>query len=113
MAPRHDNTFWNLVALQTLHQRWHAGESAGQIAEHLGCSRDAVCSKLKRPGLHRAHAPPTAHPVIVTPPKRPAPPPCQHKLPLRVIRRPPTHPPPAPSKTELRAMLAEAVRNTG
>jgi hypothetical protein len=46
MAPRHDNTFWNLIALQTLHQRWHAGESAGQIAEHLGCSRDAVCSKL-------------------------------------------------------------------
>jgi hypothetical protein len=63
---------------------------------HFGCSRDVVCSKLKRLGLHRAHAPLTAHPVIIAPPKRPDPP-CQHRPP-RVNRRPPTHPPPrAPS----------------
>jgi GcrA cell cycle regulator len=107
MAPRHDNTFWNLIALQTLHQRWHAGESAGQIAEHLGCSRDAVCSKLKRLGLHRAHAPPTAHPKIIAPPKR-----RLASLPLRLVRHPPTQPPPSPSKTELYTMLAQAVANT-
>jgi hypothetical protein len=89
----------------------HRAPAAGEIAEHLGCSRDAVQVKLIRLGLHRAHAPPTAHPLIVAPPKRPDPP-CQHKLPLRVIRRPPTHPPPSPSKTELYEVLHQVVLNT-
>ena len=49
---------------------WASGHSAAQIATRLGHSRNAVCAKLLRLGLKRAHKPPTAKPKIVSVPKR-------------------------------------------
>ena len=43
-----------------------SGQSAAQIARRLGHSRGAVCGKLRRLGLKRGHAPPTAKPKIVS-----------------------------------------------
>jgi GcrA cell cycle regulator len=112
MAGARHCDFWNADATESLKQLWAAGRSAGEIAVRLGCGRDTVTGKLKRLGLRRAHKPPTAHPMIVQPPKRPAP---VHELNRvtavfrRSVRPTPLH----FSKGELRAMLADAVRNTG
>ena len=67
--------FWTAANTKSLKRHWASGLSAGQIADRLGCSRNAVGGKLDRLGLHRGHKPPTAHPAIVAVPKRIDPPP--------------------------------------
>jgi len=57
----------NEVAL--LQKLWANGRSAGEIANKLGQTRNAVCAKLLRMGLKRGHKPPTASPKIVSVPK--------------------------------------------
>jgi GcrA cell cycle regulator len=98
---------WNAVTVRHLRELWTSGQSAGQIAQRLGCSRSAVAGKLQRLGLHRRHKPPTLKPVIVALPKRIYPPAVvvPHALPRHAERH-------RYSKTELRAMLAEALANT-
>jgi GcrA cell cycle regulator len=91
---------WTPAKTQQLTTLWAAGLSAGQIANRLLVSRSACCGKLHRLGLCRAHKPPTAKPVIVAVPKRPAAP-----------RRPPTRV--EYTKKQMYELLAEAVRNTG
>ena len=105
---------WTPARVKQTSALWASGLSAGQIAKRLDCSRSAVCAKLQRLGLHRGHKPPTAHPVIVTPPKRvavvalvPSPSPAPDPL-----HRPVPQPRRSYTKTELRAMLAEAAANT-
>jgi GcrA cell cycle regulator len=66
-----------------------------------------VAGKLQREGLRRRPKPPTANPVIVALPKRIYPPA------VVVPHAPPRHAEPHHyTKTELRAMLAEAAANT-
>lgn len=103
---------WNTVTVKRLRELWASGQSAGQIAQPLGCSRSAAAAKLQREGLHRGHKPPTAKPVIVSMPKRvhpvPGDPPARQRFVRRQLRDPVKN-----TKSELRAMLAEAVKNTG
>jgi GcrA cell cycle regulator len=102
---------WDAANVKRLTQLWSAGQSAGQIAAELRCSRSAAAAKLHRLGLHRDHKPPTAKPVIVQVPKRPGRPAHCARVPFG----------PAPfrkdrkelSKADLRAMFTQAVRNTG
>lgn len=61
---------WDSKDVALLTKLWAKGQSAGQIATRLGCSRNAVCAKLLRMGLKRGHKPPTAKPKIVSMPKR-------------------------------------------
>ncbi|MEO6780032.1 MAG: GcrA family cell cycle regulator [Bradyrhizobium sp.] len=51
---------WDLTKIELLEKLWTAGNSAGQIAIQLDCSRSAVCAKLQRLGLKRGRKPPTA-----------------------------------------------------
>jgi len=83
----------NAVTVRHFRELWTSGQSAGQIAQRLG--------------LHRRHKPPTLKPVIVALPKRIYPPAVvvPHALPRHAERH-------RYSKTELRAMLAEALANT-
>ena len=113
MRPALKLRFWTPSRIQRLEQLWSSGLSAGQIAKRLGCSRDAVAARLKRLNLRRSRKWPTAHPLIVAVPKRPDPPHELNRV-TAVVRRS-TPPPPLslPTKAELHAMLAEAVRNTG
>jgi GcrA cell cycle regulator len=97
-----------------LRKLWAAGQSAGQIARRLGCSRDAVCGRLIRLGLKRRHKPPTAKPKIRPLPKRrpellAA---CARPVAKKVSRKPVERQPKEFSKRWLYAMLAEAIRNT-
>jgi GcrA cell cycle regulator len=98
-----------------LKKLWAAGQSAGQIARRLRCSRDAVCGRLTRLGLKRGHKPPTAKPKIrLVPKQRPAflaacARPVAKKVSRKTVERQPTQ----FSKRQLYSMLAEAVRNTG
>src|SRR6476620_2869026 len=94
---------------------WAEGQSAGQIARRLGCSRNAVCGRLNRLGLKRGHKPPTAKPKILPVSKRrpallAA---CAHPEAKKVSRKTVRRQPKNFSKRELYAMLADAVRNTG
>ena len=107
---------WDAKEIAALEKLWANGESAGQIASKLGQSRNAVCAKLKRMGLKRGHKPPTASPRIVSAPKartmqsaactRPVDRVVSRKKPVVRQRNELT-------KSQLYAMLAQAVRNTG
>src|SRR5664279_2671500 len=57
---------WDVKEVALLKKLWAHGQSAGQIANRLGQSRDAVCAKLLRMGLRRGHKSPTAKPKIVS-----------------------------------------------
>jgi GcrA cell cycle regulator len=105
---------WNSKDLRLLEKLWAAGQSAAQIARHLGCTRNAVCGRLTRLGLKRGRKPPTAKPRIRRPAK-------QRPVLLAACARPATakvskvlerRRPKEFSKRQLYAMLAEAVRNT-
>ena len=107
---------WDAKEIAALEKLWANGESAGQIASKLGQSRNAVCAKLKRMGLKRGHKPPTASPRIVSVPKaktmqsaacaRPTDKVVSRKKQVAPRRNELT-------KSQLYAMLAQAVRNTG
>jgi GcrA cell cycle regulator len=107
---------WDAKEIAALEKLWANGESAGQIASKLGQSRNAVCAKLKRMGLKRGHKPPTASPRIVSVPKaKPAQSAaCTHSVDRVVSRKKPVvRPRNELTKSQLYAMLAQAVRNTG
>ena len=118
---------WDANDVALLKKLWSDGHSAGQIANRLGLSRNAVSAKLKRMGQKRGRKPPTASPKIVSVPKRTA-----------TLRQREWHRAAAPArwtgwcrrasrsaskraasqpteftKRQLYAMLADAVRNTG
>jgi GcrA cell cycle regulator len=71
----------------------------------MNTTRSTICAKLQRLGLKRGHKPPTAKPKIEP---STVPPDGQ-----RIVHGRPVLPRIDYTKTELRAMLAEAVRNTG
>lgn len=110
---------WDAKDVALLKKLWTRGQSAGQIANRLGQSRNAVCAKLLRMGLKRGHKPPTANPRIVSVSKRkPAPLAACARPPDRVVWRKPARKTAVRqqmefTKRQLYAMLAEAVRNTG
>ena len=105
---------WDTKDVTLLKRLWAEGQSAAQIARHLGCSRDAVCGRLTRLGLKRGHKPPTAKPKIrLAPKRRPASfatcaRPVEKKVSKTLGRQRSTE----FSKRQLYVMLAEAVRNT-
>jgi GcrA cell cycle regulator len=106
---------WNASDVALLTALWTKGHSAGQIADRLGHSRNAVCAKLLRMGLKRGHKPPTAKPKIRSVPKRrpallAA---CARPVAKMVSRETGVRQPKGFTKRQLYAMLAEAVRNTG
>ena len=118
---------WDEEDVTLLKRFWASGQSAAQIARRLGHSRGAVCGKLRRLGLKRGHAPPTAKPKIVSrsnkrlqqslvsvPKRRPAQLAACHRPVDRVVssRKPVATQPKEFTKGQLYAMLAEAVRNT-
>jgi GcrA cell cycle regulator len=105
---------WDAASVALLKKLWVCGHSAAQIASRLGLSRNAVCAKLLRVGLKRGHKPPTAKPKIVSVPKR------KPAL-LAACARPvhkvvSAHKPVVRqrefTKSQLNAMLAEAIANT-
>ena len=103
---------WDAEDVALLKKLWATGESAAQIARLLGYSRSAVCAKLLRLGLKRGHRPPTSKPKIVSVPKR------KPAL-LAACARPVDKVVSARkrvakdfTKSQLRAMLAEATANT-
>ena len=101
---------WNSDTEELLKKLWFYGQSAGQIADKLACSRSAVCGKLQRLGLTRARKPPTSKPVILSVRKcstRPSEKICQ---PVRRVRKKANRE--GPSQRELYEILALAVRNT-
>ena len=106
---------WDAEEVARLKKLWAIGESAAQIARLLGYSRNAVCAKLLRLGLKRGHRPPTSKPKIVSVPKRKpallaA---CAHPVDKVVSARPRVAAQPKEfTKSQLRAMLAEATANT-
>jgi len=106
---------WDAKDVARLKKFWASGHSAAQIAVRLGHSRNAVCAKLLRMGLKRGHKPPTAKPKIVWVPKRkPAPlAACAHPV-HKVVstRKPVVGQPKKLTKSQLKAMLAEAAANT-
>jgi GcrA cell cycle regulator len=106
---------WDAKEVAAIEKLWANGQSAGQIATKLGLSRNAVCAKLLRMGLKRGHKPPTASPKIVSAPKsrptRSAA--CTRSVDRVVSRKAVVRQQNEFTKSELFAMLAEAVRNTG
>ena len=106
---------WDAEDLALLKKLWAVGQSAAQIARRLGYSRDAVCAKLTRLGLKRGHKPPTAKPRIRPAPKRKpallaA---CARPVDRKVsTRNAGARPPQEFTKSQLKAILAEAVANT-
>jgi GcrA cell cycle regulator len=106
---------WDAEDVALLKKLWAIGESAAQIACLLGYSRNAVCAKLLRMGLKRGHRPPTAKPKIVSVPKRKpallmA---CDRPVDKVVSARKRVATQPKEfTKSQLRAMLAEATANT-
>lgn len=126
---------WDANDVALLKKLWSDGHSAGQIANRLGLSRNAVSAKLKRMGQKRGRKPPTASPRIVSVPKRaretlaqatrtqatrtPASmAACARPVDRVVSPRKPagkqrTSQPTEFTKHQLYAMLADAVRNTG
>ena len=106
---------WDAEDVALLKMLWAVGQSAAQIARHLGYSRNAVCAKLTRLGLKRGHKPQTAKPKIVSVPKRsPALLAACARPVAKVVssRKPVVRQPKEFTKRQLYAMLAEAVRNT-
>jgi GcrA cell cycle regulator len=105
---------WDAASVALLKRLWIHGHSAGQIASRLGRSRNAVCAKLLRLGLKRGHKPPTAKPKIVSVPERkPAPlAACARPVHKVVSARKPVARQKDFTKSQLNAMLAEAVANT-
>jgi GcrA cell cycle regulator len=103
---------WDARDVALLKELWAQGRSAAQIAQRLGCSRNAVCGQLTRLSLKRGHKPPTAKPKIWAVPKRePAmSAACSRVVAKKVSRK--TTEPKEFSKRQLYAMLADAVRNT-
>jgi len=106
---------WDAKEVALLKKLWANGQSAGQIANRLGQSRNAVCAKLLRMGLKRGHKPPTANPKIVSVPKaRPTQlAACTRPVDKVVWRKPVVRQQQEFTKRQLYDMLAEAVRNTG
>jgi len=107
---------WDAEDIVLLKKLWAVGESAAQIARRLGYSRNAVCAKLTRLGLKRGHKPPTAKPKIRPVPKRsPALSAACVRPVAKVVSRKTAvrRTDEEPTKRQLYAMLAEAVRNTG
>ena len=104
---------WNASDVALLTALWTKGHSAGQIADRLGHSRNAVCAKLTRLGLKRGHKPPTANPRIRPVPKRALLAACARPVAKMVSRKKVVRQPKEFSKRQLYALLAEAVRNTG
>ena len=107
---------WDAKDVALLKKLWANGQSAGQIANELGQSRNAVCAKLLRMDLKRGHKPPTAKPRIVSAPKaRPTQLAACARPVERVVsaRKPVAKQQKEFTKRQLYAMLAEAVRNTG
>jgi GcrA cell cycle regulator len=106
---------WDAEDVVVLKKLWAVGKSAAQIARLLGYSRNAVCAKLLRLGLKRGHRPPTAKPKIVSVPKRKpallaA---CARPVDKVVSARPRVAAQPKEfTKSQLRAILAEATANT-
>src|ERR1700749_3085247 len=106
---------WDAEDVALLKKLWTTGQSAAQIARRLGYSRNAVCAKLTRLDLKRGHKPPTAKPRIRPVPKwKPAllaacARPADRKVSARKpgVRRPEEF-----TKSQLKAMLAEAAANT-
>ena len=106
---------WNASDVALLTALWIKGHSAGQIADRLGHSRNAVCAKLLRMGLKRGHKPPTAKPKIVPVPKRKPALLAACALPVHKVvstRKPVVGQPKELTKSQLNAMLAEAAANT-
>ncbi|WP_409191926.1 GcrA family cell cycle regulator [Bradyrhizobium sp. RDM4] len=102
---------WDAKDIALLNRLWSAGQSAAQIARHLGCSRNAVCGMLTRLGLKRGHKPPTATPKI-RPPQKLRPTSLARPV-ARKVSRNTAERQQEFSKQQLYSMLAEAVRNTG
>ena len=106
---------WDAASVALLKKLWASGHYAAQIATRLGHSRNAVCAKLLRMGLKRGHKPPTAKPKIVSVPKRKPALLAACARPLdRVVstRKPAVRQPEEFTKSQLKAMLAEAAPNT-
>ena len=106
---------WDTASVALLKKLWSCGHSAGQIADRLGHSRDAVCAKLLRMGLKRGHKPPTAKPKIVSVPKRKPALLAACAGPVHKVvsaRKPAGKPPKEFTRSQLNAMLAEAIANT-
>lgn len=126
---------WDANDVTLLKKLWSDGHSAGQIADRLGLSRNAVSAKLKRMGQKRGRKPPTASPKIVSTPKRVqaakaqtaqaqatrvqatmaacARPVDRVVSPRKTVSKQRTSQPTEFTKHQLYAMLADAVRNTG
>jgi GcrA cell cycle regulator len=106
---------WDTEDVALLKELWAVGQSAGQIARRLGCSRNAVCAKLTRLGLKRGHKPPTAKPKIRAVPKRkPALLAACARPVARIVstRKLGVRQPEEFTKSQLEVMLAEAAANT-
>src|ERR1700758_5811837 len=106
---------WDAKEVALLQQLWTMGQSAEQIARRLGYSRNAVCAKLVRLGLKRGHKPPTAKPKILSVPKRKPALLAACARPVHKVvstRKSVVSEPKELTKSQLNAMLAEAVANT-
>jgi GcrA cell cycle regulator len=105
---------WDAANVALLKKLWASGHSAGQIANRLGHSRNAVCAKLLRMGLKRGHKPPTAKPKIVSVPNRKPALLAACARPVHKVvstRKPVVRQPKEFTKSQLNAMLAEAIAN--
>jgi GcrA cell cycle regulator len=106
---------WDAATIALLKKLWAKGHSAGQIADRLGHSRNAVCAKLMRMGLKRGHKLPTAKPRIVSVPKRKPALLAACARPVHKVvsaRKPVVRQPKELTKSQLNSMLAEAAANT-
>jgi GcrA cell cycle regulator len=106
---------WDTATIALLKKLWAKGHSAGQIADRLGHSRNAVCAKLLRMGLKRGHKLPTAKPKILSVPKRKPALLAACARPVHKVvstRKPVVRQPKELTKSQLNAMLAEAAANT-
>jgi GcrA cell cycle regulator len=106
---------WDAATIALLKKLWAKGHSAGQIADRLGHSRNAVCAKLLRMGLKRGHKLPTAKPKILSVPKRKPALLAACARPVHKVvstRKPVVRQPEELTKSQLNAMLAEAAANT-
>src|SRR5258706_12364771 len=105
---------WDTEDVALLKKLWAVGQSAAQIACRLGCSRNAVCGKLTRLSLKRGHKPPTAKPKIRPVPKRKPALLAAWARPVakKVLRKTVGRQPKEFTKSQLKAMLAEAAANT-
>src|ERR1700722_1679385 len=106
---------WDAASVALLKKLWGRGHRGGPIASRLGHSCNAVCAKLLRMGLKRGHKPPTAKPKIVSVPKRKPALLAACSRPVHKVvsaRKPVVRPPKEFTKSQLNAMLAEAIANT-